>query len=102
DLARVFEERLVPVPRSVRPLIQLVQSSAGPQAVGDLKVRQVRLECDRIWTIRLNLYRGSSGALGFLENSHGQVKFAVVVSGHFCNHKRGASLAYVAAINRES
>lgn len=80
-LARVFEQRLVPLPWHVRFLVKLIERLAIPQAAVDLEFFGVAVQGDGVGGVGLQLDSIGAGLLRLLDDLHRGVELAVVVSG---------------------
>ncbi len=86
QLAPFGKQRLVPLPRGVRPLIKVIEAVAIPQAAVDLKFRSITFEGDGIRTVGLQLDGAGTRCFGGGHNGQGAVQIAIVVGRQFGNH----------------
>ena len=49
------EQRRVPLPRRMRPVVEVVKRAPGPEPFGDPEIRRVRFERDRVGAVGLDL-----------------------------------------------
>ena len=100
-LAREIKQRLVPIPRHMRFLIQLVQRLAIPQRAANHKFRGAAVQRYRVGGVGLQLHRVRAAAFRLLDDFNGVFNTAVVIGRHFGNDVRRVIRANLPAVNAD-